>query len=119
MSKMSIATAAALIACVIPVAACAQSAGYAVPARQLRTQSKHLMPRAPSNVKAPVMDSGGFPARAVTSVGRFETDPDPRIRVEKKEIARHAHPALVASRDRRAPVDDCVHTIFPACSGGP
>lgn len=117
MSKMSIATAAALIACVTPVAAYAQSAGYAVPARQLHTQSKLLMPRAPSNVKAPIMDSGGFPAPAVTSVGRFE--PDPRIRFEIKEIARHAHPVLVASKDRRAPVDDCVHTVFPACSGGP
>jgi hypothetical protein len=106
MSKVSIAIAAALIACVCPVAAYAQSGGYVMPPRQLHAQSKRLKARVSSNVNA--FDSGGFPTPPFAFGRRwFKTDPDPFVRFEMN------------NEGRRMPIDDCVHAVFPACSGGP
>jgi hypothetical protein len=118
MSRVNIAIAAALVACVAPAAAYAQIGGYLVPARQLHTQSKRLQAWVPSNVTA--SGSGGFPTPTLASGKRsFKTEPDPAIRFEMKVIARHAHPEPLANDSRRIRIDDCVHAVFPACGSGP
>lgn len=118
MPKVSIAIAAALIACVSPDAAYAQSGGYLVPPRQLHPQSKRPKARVPWNVNP--SDSGGYSTPAMALDGRwFKPDPAPRVRFEMEEIARHAFPAPLANEGRRIPIDDCIHAVFPACDGGP
>jgi hypothetical protein len=121
MSNLSIATAAALlIASIAPVEAYAQSGGYLVPARPFHTQSKRLKARVPTNVKGSAIGSGSFPTPALNyAAGWFETNPDPRIRFEMKEIPRHTRPAPLANETRRIAIDDCVHALLPECGSGP